>query len=135
VDASPVIPDLDIWEKAFSRRLPDPKVVHEFTAMVQAHRIWLLGWVRQGLLGRIEGEREWQRLSEILSAYPDLPVTGADHIRAAAIHHGLHGRIQVAPWPALMWAVAERIGGSVWTNDRRWQQLRAFGCPVRGDWR
>ena len=135
MDASPVIPDLDIWERAFGRRLPDPKVVHEFSGLVKAHRVWLLGWVRQGLLGRVAGDREWQRLSGMLAAYPDLPVLGRDHLRAAALHRHVQGRAQLAPWPALLWAVAERIGGTVWTNDRRWQQLRAFGCPVRGDWR
>jgi hypothetical protein len=127
----PVLPDLDIWQKAFSKRAPEPLIVHEFGRQVADRRIFLLGWVRQGLLARAADERQFARLSWLLSAFPDLRVLPADHERAARLVREMRGReVSLAPWPALIWAVAERIGGELWSQDRRWRTLQRFGCPL-----
>lgn len=127
----PVLPDLDVWLKAFSRQDPDPLVVHGFAAAVKARRIFLLGLVRQALLARARDERQFARLERALSAFPDLPVLARDHVRAATIIRGLRGRVPaVSPWQALLWAVAERLPAAVWSAGRSWQPLAEQGCPV-----
>lgn len=127
----PVLPDLDIWLKALSRQEPDPLVVHGFKQAVEARRIFLLGLVRQALLARARDERQFSRLERMLAAFPDLPVLARDHVRAAAIIRGLRGRVAaVTPWQALMWAVAERLPASIWSDGRSWRPLAAQGCPV-----
>lgn len=131
--AQPLLPDVDIWQRAFSRLDPDPLVVHQFSQHVRNRQVFLVGWVRQALLARVKDSRQFTRLAWVLSAWPDLPVLPRDHERAAAIMRELRERgASVAPWPALLWALAERLNGAVWTRDRRWQALAGQGCPVRG---
>lgn len=128
---TPILPDLDIWLRAFSRADPDPLVVHAFAPLVRARRIFLMGWLRQGLLVRARDRRQQDRLAWILSGFPDVPVTALDHMRAARLaadHRAVHA---IDPWRALMWAVTRRIGGDVWSRAPGWRPLVALGCPVR----
>lgn len=127
----PVLPDLDVWLKAFSRQDPDPLIVHGFQAGVERRRIFLLGLVRQSLLARVRDERQFGRLERALASFPDLPVLARDHVRAAALVHHLRGQaLAVSPWQALLWAVAERLPATIWSVSRTWQPLASAGCPV-----
>lgn len=127
----PVLPDLDIWLKAFSRQDPDPLVVHGFKRGVERRQVFLLGLVRQALLARTRDDRQFARLTRVLSGFPDVTVLAADHVRAAAlIQSQRRQRRTLSPWQALMWAVAERSGGAIWSSARTWTPLAAAGCPV-----
>jgi len=127
----PILPELDIWLKAFSRRTPDPRIVHAFTRHVTDRRILTLGWIRQGLLARAADERQFERLEWLMSAYPEVQVLTADHVRAARQTRLLReSAVALTPWQALLWAVAERVGGAIWCEDRRWQVLQRHGCPL-----
>lgn len=127
----PILPDLDVWLRAFSRQAPEPLIVHAFARHIADRRVLLLGWVRQGLLARAADERQLARLAWLLGGFGDLRVQPADHDRAAQLVRAMRGReIALAPWPALLWAVAERIGGAVWSRDRRWRLLHTHGCPL-----
>ena len=127
----PVLPDHDVWLRAFSRQDPDPLVVHAFAGAVKARRVFLLGLVRQALLARVRDDRQFSRLERALAAFPDLPVLARDHVRAAMIIRGLRGKVPaVTPWQALVWAMAERLPAVVWSTGRSWQPLAGQGCPV-----
>ena len=127
----PVLPDADIWWKAFSRQDPDPAVVHAFGLAVRARRVFLIGWVRQALLARVREERQFARLTWVLSAFPDLPLLPRDHERAASITRRMRElHVPVSAWSTLVWAVAERLDGVVWSRERHWQALQTHGCPV-----
>ncbi|MBA3707288.1 MAG: hypothetical protein H0W83_00540 [Planctomycetes bacterium] len=128
----PILPDLDIWVRALSRQVPDPLVVHAFARRVEQRQVFMIGWIRQGLLARVRDERQFARLSWVLSAYPDLRVLPADHLRAAMIARILRRKdVPIAPWPALLWAVAERLGGRIWSQGRQWRTWVGDGCPLR----
>jgi hypothetical protein len=127
----PVLPDLDIWLKAFSRQHPDPLVVHGFKGGVERRQVFLFGLVRQALLARTSDNRQFDRLVRVLSGFPDVTVLPDDHLRAAALIQSLRRqRRTLSPWQALLWAVAERSGGVIWSGARTWAPLAAAGCPV-----
>ena len=126
-----VLPDVDIWFKAFSRQDPDPLVVHGFAQRVRTRQVFLLGLVRQALLARTRDPRQGVRLNHVLAAFPDLPMLARDHTRAAGIIQRLRPTgLVVSPWQAVMWAIAERLQGRIWTQDRHWQALAPHGCPL-----
>ena len=126
-----VLPDVDIWIKAFSRQGPDPLVVHAFARHVQDRRIYLIGLVRQALLARSRDARQFARLDEVLSGFPDLPVQARDHRRAAVLIQRLRAQqLALSPWQALLWAVAERLPARIWSQERHWQVLAERGCPL-----
>lgn len=127
----PVVPDADIWWKAYSRQNPDPAVVHVFGQAVRDRRIFLIGWVRQALLARVRDERQFARLAWVLSAFPDLPLLPRDHERAASITRRMRElQVPASAWSALVWAVAERLDGVVWSRESGWQALAVHGCPL-----
>ncbi|GEM_PF-4622712 len=126
-----LLPDVDVWMRAFSRQHPDPLVVHAFSRRVQARSVVLVGLVRQALLARTHDNRQFARLEEALAGFPDLPVQSRDHRRAAVLVQRLRAsHMALSPWQALLWAIAERIRGQIWSQDRHWQALRPLGCPV-----
>ena len=128
---TPLLPDVDIWMRAFSRQDPDPLVVHAFGRHIRDRRIFLIGWVRQSLLARVRDERQFSRLAWVLSAFPDLPLMPRDHEIAAATTRRMRElQVPISPWSALVWAVAERLDGAVWSGERAWQSLAAQGCPL-----
>jgi hypothetical protein len=125
-----ILPDADVWMRAFSRRAPDPLVVHRFGILVRARRVVLMGSVRQVVLAQAGDERQFGRLAWILSGWPDLPLKVADHERGAAVMRQLGPMgVTIGPSQAVMWAVAERLGALVWSNARSWQALVPHGCP------
>lgn len=127
----PIIPDLDIWIGALSRQQPDPLVVHAMGELLGQRRLHLLGWLRQGLLARAADERAFTRLAQILTAFPLLPVLAEDHLEAARRTRALRAQgLHLSAWQALVWTVAERIGGTVWSQSRAWRALRRYGCPL-----
>lgn len=127
----PLIPDLDVWVRAFGRLDPDPGAVHAFREMVRARRVLILGWIRQDLLARLDDERQATRLAWILSGYPEVVLRPDDHLAAAALVRRQRRAGQALPGrAALLWAVAERIGARIWSLDRRWQELARRGAPV-----
>lgn len=125
-ERGPVIPDLDVWLRAFSRQHADRRVAAVFTERVRARELLLMGWVRQGLLTRVRDDQQFRRLAWILSGWPDLQLRPDDHERGAQLVR-LHA---VDPWRALMWAVSVRLRARIWTTDARWQVAAERGCPV-----
>jgi hypothetical protein len=127
----PVLPDLDVWLRAFSRQDPDPLMVHGFKRGVERRQVFLVGLVRQALLARTRDDRQFARLTRALCGFPDVTVLPKDHVRAAVLVQGLRRqRLALSPWQALLWAVAERSGGAIWSGARTWAPLAAAGCPV-----
>ncbi len=126
-----LLPDVDIWLRAYSRQDPDPLVVHAFSRHVVARSVLLVGLMRQALLARTRDSRQFARLEDALAGFPDLPVQPRDHRRAALLIQRLRAaQLALSPWQALLWAIAERSGASIWSQERHWQALRAHGCPL-----
>ena len=127
----PVIPDGDVWVRAFGRLDPDPRVVHAFRELARARRVLTLGWIRQDLLARLDDERQATRLAWILSGYPEVVLRPADHAAAAGLVRRLRQEgLILSGRAAVLWTVASRIGASVWSLDRRWQPFIRKGAPV-----
>jgi hypothetical protein len=127
----PVLPDVDMWIKAFSKQMPEPLVVHAFKQAIEQRRIFLVGLVRQAALARTVNDRQLLRLSRALAGFPDVPILSIDHVRAAErIQQSRANRIVLSPWQALAWVMAERTGAVIWSTARHWSPLTAAGCPV-----
>jgi hypothetical protein len=128
---TPILPDIDIWLKSFSRSTAEPLVVHDFSLHIQQRRIIMVGWIRQGLLARTTDDRQFRRLESALAAFPDLRVLTGDHLDAARLVRLLRDRgVTLGPWQALLWTLAQRIGGVVWSGEAHWKSLRHTGCPL-----
>ncbi len=127
----PVIPDLDVWVRAFGRLDPDPRTVHAFRELVRTRRVLTLGWIRQDLLARLDDERQATRLGWILSGYPEVLLRPEDHGGAAELSRRMRrSGLVLSGRAALLWAVAGRIGARLWSLDQRWEAFARRGAPV-----
>ena len=130
---APVVPDLDVWMRAFTRLDPDPRAVHAFRELVRARRVLLVGWIRQELLSRLDDERQAARLAWMLSGFPEVVLRPDDHLRAAEqVRRARRSGAVLPARAALLWAVAARIGARIWSLDRRWQPHVRRGAPLDG---
>ena len=126
-----VLPELDVMIRGLSRTSPDPAVVSHLDQLIQDRRLFLVGWVRQGLLSRARDDRQFQRLVAALSPFPDLPITPPDHVAASALGRDLATHaISIQPAQALLWVMAKRSGAQVWSLQYRWRSLQRFGAPL-----
>ena len=118
---APVIPDLDVWVRAFGRLDPDPGAVHAFRELVRARRVLTLGWIRQELLARLDDERQATRLAWILTGYPEVIVQTADHLAAAELVRRMRRSGLVLPRPR-----RAAVGGGAASRRRAVE----FGSPL-----
>ena len=126
-----VLPEVDVWLRAFSRQQPDFAVVNRIEALINERRIFLIGWVRQGLLARTADNRQFRRLVQSLAGFPDIGIHSQDHIAAAELSFRLRDRgVSIMPAQALMWVMANRVDGLIWSAERRWQTLEPYGLPL-----
>jgi len=128
----PCLPDADIWVKAFSRQAPEPLLVLHLGQAIRERRVFLLGPVRQVILDRCRDERQIARVASLIAAFPHLPITAVDHVEAAGVAQRLRQQgIEAPARRRLLWAVASRIGGEVWSTAAGWSALADLGCPLR----
>ena len=125
-----VLPDVDIWVRAFSRHHPDPLVVHAFGVVVAERRVVLAGAVAQQVLARLRDDAAAARMEALLDAFPLVRAVAVDHRRAAALMRMRPAGGAPGAAAALLWAQAERVGGAVWSREVRWAGWAKLGCPV-----
>jgi hypothetical protein len=127
---TPILPDLDVWLRAFGRAQAEPQVVHAFGLLVRARRVFCIAPIRQGLLARCRDAAQFARLNSLLDGWGDLRLGGEDHTAAAALMLRQREAGRPLPaWHALLWACADRRGLAIWSGDRRWAAFTAAGCP------
>ena len=126
-----VLAEADVLLRGFGRSDPDPAVVQGLTQLIQQRRLFMIGWVRQGLLTRCSDDRAFRRLAWVLSAFPDIPITSADHMQAAVQSRWIRERGgSIQPAQSLLWAMSQRIGAEIYTRERRWLALEHLGAPI-----
>jgi predicted nucleic acid-binding protein len=126
-----VIPDVEIWIRAFSRRHPEPRIVHRLGQLITRRSVLMPGQIRQGVLARARDARHFTRLQEVLGAFPDVGASEADHVEAGRLMQRLLSvRVPITAAQAALWTVAARHGARVWTTDREFTALSAHGAPV-----
>jgi predicted nucleic acid-binding protein len=83
-----VLVDTPIWSLAFRRKpeklsLQETRTVATLAWLIGEKRARIIGPVRQELLTGLRDSHAFQRLREILRAFPDEPVHSEDHELAA----------------------------------------------------
>jgi predicted nucleic acid-binding protein len=119
-----IIVDTCIWSLALRRRnnLHDP-AVSVLEELIKESRVQMMGPIRQELLSGIRSESQFNRLSEILRAFPDLQLQSSDYESAARFFNLCRGKgIQGSNSDFLICAVSKRKGLQIFTNDKDFEQ-------------
>lgn len=126
-----VLVDTSIWSLALrrsSRHLnsAEKKQVSELAELINEGRAKIIGIVRQELLSGIKTQPQFHKLQEILSAFPDEPVSTADHETAAL--HGNQCRskgLAVATVDMLICSVAHSRDWAIFSSDPDFKRYAA----------
>ena len=79
-----VIVDTCIWSLALRRRgYQESRETQELRELIQSSRVQMIGPIRQELLSGLRAKKDFKRLRQYLTAFPDLPLTVADYEKAA----------------------------------------------------
>ena len=118
-----VLVDTTIWSLALRRRrggrsATEDSLVKAWEDLIRDGRVVLLGLIRQETLSGIADPRQFDRLRDALSVFPDEPIRTSDHVRAAE-HFNLCRAQGIAGSPVdfLICAVSERLGAPIFTTD------------------
>jgi predicted nucleic acid-binding protein len=115
-----VLVDTAIWSEALRRRKVGQRseVAVELASLVQDGRVIMIGPVRQEILSGIKEQPQFDKLREHLRAFPDVPITTADHEEAAAHCNRCRRKgIQGSNTDFLICAMATRNDWSIFTVD------------------
>jgi len=115
-----VLVDTCIWSLALRRKKhnsSDIQVV-EFQELVQEVRVQLIGPIRQEILSGIKTKSQFSRLKNVLSAFPDLPLTSEEFELAAEYCNTLRSKgIQGSNTDFIICAVSARNNIPIFTID------------------
>lgn len=111
--------DTSVWSLALRRtRRPRSPEATELAELIGEGRAAIIGPIRQELLSGVKSDRQFQLLRDHLRAFPDIPLTTADHELAAQFFNHCRARgIQGSNTDFLLAAVAAHRGHSVFTTD------------------
>jgi hypothetical protein len=80
-----VIVDTAIWSLALRRNTPEinADIVQRLRSLINSQQVIMLGAIRQEVLSGLRTPGQFDRLRNILSAFPDLDLVAADYELAA----------------------------------------------------
>jgi predicted nucleic acid-binding protein len=123
-----VLVDTSVWSLALRRNRSDlaaaeHKLTDELTELIKEGRAKIIGPIRQELLSGIKTQGQFEKLLEILAAFPDESIEKADYEAAARLGNLCRSKgVAVSPVDMLICAVAASRGWSVFTTDSDFQQ-------------
>ncbi len=119
-----VLVDTSTWSLLL-RREPDSLSTVEFRRrrrlqdLLTSWSVGLIGPIRQEVLSGIARPEMFQQVRDSLAEFADEPVPSTDYVRAAEMYNQCQARgVQPTHTDMLLCAVAERLGWSVFTEDR-----------------
>ncbi len=118
-----VLVDTSVWSLALRRKAHDlnaseKPTVAELSELIREGRARLIGLIRQELLSGIKSPSQYEKLRATLRAFPDLPVTTADHEAAATASNACRAKgVVVSLVDILICAIALARHCSIFTTD------------------
>ena len=132
-----VIVDTSVWSLALKRRASakttakQGEIVQELVKLIDKSSALIVAPVRQELLSGLSFKDQFQKLKEILRAFPEVIVVGDDYENAAELSNLASAKeIQSTPVDSLIWAIAIRTKFSIFSLDSDFQRLSKI-APIK----
>jgi predicted nucleic acid-binding protein len=116
-----IIVDTCIWSMAFRRKAEtiNQAAVRDLKSFILDGMAQMIGPIRQEVLSGIKSQAQFDKLRDILGAFPDLPIDRSDYERAAHVFNACRRKgIQGSNIDFLICAVAHRHAMPIFTLDR-----------------
>ncbi len=115
-----VIVDTCIWSCVLRRtKKQNMPVVKELQQLIQEHRVEIIGAIRQEILSGIKDPKQFNKLKDHLSSFPDIELSSEDYVTAARFYNICRSNgIQGSNTDYLICAVAVNRKFSIYTTDK-----------------
>lgn len=120
-----VLVDTSVWSTALRRGTTGyAGIVAALRSLVSAHRVEIIGSIRQEVLSGIREQAQFDRLQNHLSAFPDLGISTEDYVMAAKFFNLCRTRgVQGSNTDFLICAVAMHNHLAIFTMDKDFLQF------------
>ena len=127
-----VLVDTCVWSLALQRRSdPQDPAADALAELIRDGRAAMIGPVRQEILSGLREPAQFERLRDVLRAFPDQTLSSEDYERAAEMFNACRRQgIQGANTDFLICAHAERCNMAILTVDQDFEQF-ARVLPIR----
>ncbi len=127
-----IIVDTCVWSQALRRsKHENQKIVNELSELIKDVRVQLVGPIRQEILSGIKSEKQFEELSEYLSAFPDLTLETIDYEKAAEFYNICRKKgIQGSNTDFLICAVSFHRDLEIFTIDEDFKNFHKF-VPIK----
>lgn len=131
-----VLADTPVWSLALRRQKQDLSRAEAhlkavFSELINDGRILLIGPIRQELLSGIRDQAQFERLRELLRAFPDRQIATQDYERAAQMSNECRSqRVANTPTDMLICSVAYDSNAPIFTTDKDFERYSSF-LPIR----
>lgn len=127
-----VVVDTSVWSLALRRRssvnMPEVQVLKD---LIIEGRAIMLGAVRQEVLSGIRHKEQFEKLKEVLEAFPDEEVHTEDYVEAASLcNRCLDSGVTTGNTDCLIAAVSIARGLEVLSTDKDFQHM-SKAVPIR----
>lgn len=120
-----VIVDTDVWSEAFRKQGSKSEYVQELRTLVEEGRVQMIGPIRQEILCGIRSEKQFEKIEESLSAFPDKVVESGVYVLAAKFFNLCRSKgVQGSNTDFLICACSVSWGYPILTKDK---DFRLFG--------
>jgi predicted nucleic acid-binding protein len=126
-----VLVDSSIWSLTLRRRAPDEVHQKSLAALIAAHRVRIIGPIRQECLSGIADPNHYASVRDHLRQFLDLALERDDHELAASFFNTCRSiGIRGSHTDFVICAVADRLGLSVYTTDADFDRY-ALHIPIK----
>jgi predicted nucleic acid-binding protein len=121
-----VLVDTCIWSLALGKGFQkDSPVVLEFIGLINDVKVQLIGPIRQEILSGIKYKRQFDKLKNYLSAFPDLSIDTSDYEKAAEFYNICRkSGIQGSNTDFLICAISSNHNMPIFTVDKDFIQFK-----------
>ncbi len=131
-----VLVDTSVWSLALRRATrnlsaSEKTIVAELAALIDEGGAKIIGLVRQELLSGIRSSEQFEKLREILGAFPDEPATSKDFEVAALFSNKCRSQgVSVSVSDMLICSIANSRGWPVFSSDPDFKRYARI-LPIR----
>ena len=132
-----VLVDTSVWSLALRRHREDLNsaehaIVAELAELTNEGRARIIGPIRYELLSGIKSSAQFERLRELLRAFPDEVISTADYEQAASAGNLCRSKgVAVSPIDVLISAISNSRGWAIFTTDPDFQRYgRALSLQI-----
>lgn len=121
-----IIVDTCIWSLALRRGNNDAEpVVIALKELIHDARVQMMGPIRQEILSGIREQSQFDHITKIMRAFPDIPLLSDDYELAAGFYNHCRGKgIQGSNTDFLICSVSVRLKMPIFTCDNDFTQFR-----------